>query len=1077
MPFLLQFPHGSRPLRLLLTPALGSILLTSLAAAHPLTSPATPHVWAAIPARTDAVKDLYSAFLVNAPVSGRVVDADGQGMPGVTVVVAGTTLGGATNTNGEYLIPDVPAGAQTLVISSVGYITARIPITVVDGQTTTVGSTTLNEDVQALKEVVVVGYGTQSRQELTTAVSSVSAKALERQPVAGFDQALQGQTPGVQVTSPSGAPGAGINVRIRGNNSISMSNSPLYVIDGVPVLPTYDRELSIGNQKPNPLNTLNPNDIESIDVLKDGAAAAIYGLRASNGVVVITTKRGKIGKPQLGFSMFFGQQQLRKKIDLLNARQFAEYYNEARANASTPLGPAYTDLNNLPANTDWQDEMYRKAAIQSYQLNVSGGTDKTRYYVSGGYFKQDGIIRNSGFDRYNFKLNLDQQAGNRFRFGTNLNFSRTNNNGSVRSEIALGSSGTVLGALAQIPTVPVYNPDGTYGLNPFSLSDNPIGNLLETHNNAIIYQAIGNVYGEADIRDNLKFRTSLGLDFRTQLENQYITREYPGTSRSTPEQNLKGSAATGTNIQNIWLWENTLTYDPKLGDRHRLTLLAGQSVQESNRFTSGASSQGFASNASPYVSAGATRTGTNSYEDEWGLMSYFGRAIYNYDERYLATVSLRADATSKFEQHWGYFPAVSVAWRVAKESFFPQNGTVSDFKIRGSYGVNGNQEIYTYSRFSSYDTGSNYGGGSGTNIVGGIRPGRIGNRDLKWETTKQVNVGVDLNLLQDRAQFTFDAYRKRTTDLLYNVPIAPSTGAQTLEVTQNLGEIENKGIELGLTTNNVQGNEGSFSWTTNLNFTLNRNQLVNLGQQTNEQNVLVDREVIGNNNILRKGQPLGSFFGYVATGIFQSADEIKSAPKQDNAKPGDVRFADVNNDGVINDKDRTIIGNPNPKSIAGVTNTFTFKGLELSVFFQGSFGNDIQNLNRQTIESAVGPVNQSTAVLNRWTPTNTNTNIPRASTEDLNQNNRFSTRFVEDGSYVRLKNLTLAYNIPTTLLQKAHFSGLRLYVTGQNLLTWTDYSGYDPEVSADPFSSTTFGRDFGTYPQARTYTIGLNASF
>jgi TonB-linked SusC/RagA family outer membrane protein len=1081
MPFLLQFPHGSRPLRrLLLAPAVGSILLTSLASARPVAAPAYKHAWAAIPGRPVAgASILYSAPVVNGPVSGRVVDSKGEAMPGVTVVVSGTTLGSATNTNGEYLISDVPAGAQTLVISSVGYVSARLPITVVDGQPTLVGSTTLNEDMQALKEVVVVGYGTQTRQELTTAVSSVSSKAIERQPVAGFDQALQGQTPGVQVTSPSGAPGAGINVRIRGNNSISMSNSPLYVIDGVPVLPTYDRELSIGNQKPNPLNSINPNDIESIDVLKDGAAAAIYGLRASNGVVVITTKRGKIGKPQLGFSMYFGQQELRKKLDLLNARQFAEYYNEARANASNPLAPAYTDLNNLPANTDWQDEMYRKAAITSYQLNVSGGTDKTRYYLSGGYFKQDGIIRNSGFDRYNFKLNLDQQLGNRFRMGTNMNLSRTNNNGSVRSEIALGSSGTVLGALAQIPTVPVYNPDGSYALNPFTLSDNPIGNLLETHNKAIIYQAIGNVFGEADILQNLKFRTSLGLDFRTQLENQFISREYPGTSRSTPDQNLKGSAATGTNIQNVWLWENTLTYDPKLGDLHRLTLLAGQSVQESNRFTSGASSQGFASNASPYVSAGATRTATNSYEDEWGLMSYFGRAIYNYDERYLATVSLRADASSRFggKNKWGYFPAVSAAWRVAKESFFPQNNVVSDLKVRGSYGEVGNQEIYTYSRFSTYDTGSNYAAATGTSIVGGIRPGRIGNLDLKWETTKQFNVGLDLGFMQDRATLTFDAYRKRTTDLLYNVPIAPSTGAQTLEVTQNLGEVENKGIELGLNTTNVQGNEGSFSWSTNLNFTLNRNKLIDLGQQTNEQNVLVDREVIGNNNILSKGQPLGVFYGYVATGIFQSADEIKSAPKQDNAKPGDVRFADLNNDGAITDKDRTIIGNPNPKAIAGVTNTFTFKGLELSVFFQGSFGNDIQNLNRQTIESAVGAVNQSTAVLNRWTPTNTDTNIPRASTEDLNQNNRFSSRFVEDGSYVRLKNLTLAYNIPTSVLQKAHFSGLRLYVTGQNLLTWTDYSGYDPEVSSDPFSSTQFGRDFGTYPQARTYTIGLNASF
>ncbi|MCB2409758.1 SusC/RagA family TonB-linked outer membrane protein [Hymenobacter lucidus] len=1076
MPFLLQFPHGSRPLRLLLTPALGSIMLTSIAAASPVSGAVTSHPWATIPGQP-AAGGLSSFFLVNGPVSGRVVDSKGEGMPGVTVVVAGTTLGSATNTNGDFMISDVPAGAQTLVISSVGFVTVRIPITVVDGQATQVSSTTLQEDTQALSEVVVVGYGTQTRQELTTAVSSVSSKAIERQTVAGFDQALQGQAPGVQVTAPSGAPGAGINVRIRGNNSVSLSNSPLYVIDGVPVFPTYDRELSVGNQKPNPLNTINPNDIESIDVLKDGAAAAIYGLRASNGVIVITTKRGKVGKPQLGFSMYYGRQELRKKQDLLNARQFAEYYNEARVNAGQTA--PYTDLNNLPADTDWQDEMYREAAIQNYQLNVSGGTDKTRYYVSGGYFKQDGIILNSGFNRYNFKLNLDQQAGTKFRLGTNLNLSRTFNNGSVRSELPLGGSGTVLGALAQIPTVPVRNPDGTYGLNPFSLSDNPIGNLLETNNKAITYQTVGNVYGEADILSNLKFRTSFGIDFRAQLENEFITREYPGTSRTTPEANLKGSGRTGTTQQAIWLWENTLTYNPKLGDRHNLTLLAGQSVQESNRFASNAATVGYPSNANPYISAGTTRTGGSSYEEEWGLMSYFGRAIYNYDERYLATLSMRADGTSRFDKKFGYFPAVSVAWRIAKESFFPQNSIVSDLKIRGSFGINGNQEIPPYDRFSLYDTGSNYAGYSGSGISGGIRPGRIGNRDLKWETTKQYDLGLNIGFLQDRATLEIDAYRKRSTDLLTDVPIAPSTGAQTLNVLQNVGITENKGLELSLTTNTVQGEAGSFGWTTNLNFTMNRNKVIDFGQLTNDQNQLVDREVIyGNtNSILRKGSPLSSFYGFVAQGIFQTTDEIKNAPTQSNAKPGDIRFADLNGDKVIDNKDRTIIGNPNPKAVAGVTNTFTYMGLELTAFFQGSFGNDIQNINRQTIDAMSGAENQSTRVLNRWTPSNTNTDIPRAVIGDPNQNNRFSTRFVEDGSYVRLKNLTLAYNIPVSVLQKAHFSGLRLYITGQNLLTWTDYSGYDPEVSADPFSNTGFGRDFGVYPQARTYTIGLNASF
>ncbi|UOQ82620.1 SusC/RagA family TonB-linked outer membrane protein [Hymenobacter sp. 5414T-23] len=863
-------------------------------------------------------------------------------------------------------------------------------------------------------------------------------------------------------------------MRIRGNSSITGSNSPLYVIDGVPVLPTYDRELSVGNQKPNPLNSINPADIESIDVLKDGAAAAIYGVRAANGVVVVTTKRGKSGKPQVGLNAYYGVQQLRKKLDVLNARQFAEYYNESQINGGA--APGFADVNNLPYDTDWQDEVYRTAAIQNYQLNVSGGTDKTRYYVAGGYFKQDGIILNSGFDRFNFKLNFDQQAGTKFRIGTNMNMSRTNTNGSVRSELGLGNSGTVLGTLAQIPTIPVRDANGVYATNPFSLSDNPVGNLLETNNKAITNQVIGNLYGEYDILKNLKFRSSLGIDFRTQLENEFITRNYPGTSRA--DASTRGSGRTGTTQQTIWLWENTVTYNPNLGEKHSLQLLAGQSVQESNRFASNASVRGYASNAVPYLSAGTERLGTSSYEEEWGLTSLFARAIYSFDDRYLATLSLRQDGTSRFDQHYGYFPAVALGWRISKESFFPQNTPVSDLKVRGSFGINGNQELgYTYQRFSAYSAGSNYAGSAGT-IQGGIRPDRIGNRDLKWETSKQYDLGLDLGLFNDRLTFNFDAYRKRSNNLLLSVPLAPSTGAEQLSIIQNVGTVENKGLEFALATTNVQGENGGFNWSTNLNASLNRNKVIDLGTLVNDQNQLVDRTIINSNSITKKGQPLGVFYGHQVQGIFQSADEIKAAPTQPgNPKPGDIRFVDVNGDGKINNDDRTIIGNPNPKVIAGVTNTFTFKGLDLSVFFQGSFGNDIYNANRQALESLTGPVNQLTTVLDRWTPSNTNTNIPRAVFNDPNGNGRFSSRWIEDGSYVRLKNLTLGYTLPTTLINKARIASLRVYVSGQNLITWTDYSGYDPEVSADPFSSTSIGRDFGVYPQSRTYTVGLNANF
>jgi TonB-linked SusC/RagA family outer membrane protein len=1019
----------------------------------------------------------------NVTVSGRVTDAKGESLPGVTVLVKGTTIGTSTGADGSFSL-SVPENS-TLVFSSIGYKNQELAIT---GATSTI-AIRMSDDAQSLNEVVVVGYGTQTRQDLSTSVASVGSAALARQPVAGFDQALQGQAPGVQVTAPSGAPGAGINVRVRGNASLSLNGSPLYVIDGVPVLPDYQQEISVGNQRINPLNTINPNDIESIDVLKDGAAAAIYGVRAANGVVVITTKRGKVGQAQVGLSVYYGKQYLRKKLDVLNSAQFAQQYNETVANFNAQQSDPnniqaipFPNLNNLPPyNTDWQDEVYRPASLQNYQLSISGGTEKTRYYVAGGYFNQQGISQNSGFDRFNFKINLEQTVSDRFRLGTNLNLSRTHNNGSVRSELALGNSGTVLGALSQIPTVPVRNPDGTYGVNPLNQSDNPVGDLLETSNQAIVYQAIGNVFGEFDILKNLRVRSSVGLDFRTQTENQFISRNYPGTTNA--DASTRGSARTATNQQVIWLWENTLTYNPNLGDRHHLTLLAGQSMQASNRFTSGAETRGFVSNAVPYLNFGATVVGIpGSYNDEWALLSYFARANYDFDGKYLFSASLRADATSRFsgDYRFGYFPAVSAAWRVSKESFFPQSGAISDLKLRASFGANGNQEVYAYQRFSRYSGGRNYQGG-GSTIVGGITQTDIGNPDLRWETTYQYNGGLDLSLLDNRLTFTFDIYNKQTKDLLLAVPIPQSTGVDNLSVTQNIGKIQNRGIEIGLVTTNVQAKDNGFGWTTNFNVSGNRNKILDLGTQVSDAGVATSRSIIDNNgySISQPGQPLGSFYGYTTQGIVQSDSEGQNLPSQNGSKPhaGDIRFADLNGDGVINDQDRSVIGNPNPKLFAGVTNNFSYKGVELSVFFQGSFGNDIYNQTRQIIESQSDPYNQSTRVLNHWTPTNTNTDIPRPVRNDPNGNNRFSNRWLEDGSYVRLKNLTVAYNFPTTLTKHAAIQNLRLYVTGQNLITWTHYLGYDPEVSADPFSSTSFGRDYGVYPQSRTYTIGLNANF
>ena len=1022
----------------------------------------------------------------NVPVSGRVTDAKGEGLPGVTVLVKGTTLGTSTGADGSFSL-SVPENS-TLVFSSIGYKNQEIAVT---GATSSI-AIRLSDDQQSLNEVVVVGYGTQTRQDLSTSVASVGAAALARQPVAGFDQALQGQAPGVQVTTPSGAPGAGINVRVRGASTLNLNASPLYVIDGVPVLPDYQQEINQNSQRLNPLNTINPDDIESIDVLKDGAAAAIYGVRAANGVVVITTKRGKVGQAQVGITAYFGRQYLRKKLDVLNAQQFASEFNQIQSNAG--LAPAFVDPNNPvssdpaapgPYNTDWQDAIYRPANIQNYQLNVSGGTEKTRYYVSGGYFNQQGINLNSGFDRYNFKINLTQELSKRFRVGTNLNLSRSNTNSSVRSEAAGANGGTVLGALSQIPTIPVYKPSGIYGTNPFSQSDNPVGNLLETSNKAVVYQTVGNIYGEFDILSNLRVRTNLGIDFRNQGENYFQSTNYPGTSNA--DASTKGRASTAANTQVIWLNENTITWNPTFGEKHHLTLLGGESMQESFRNTAGATTQGFNSNIVPNLDAGSAAVGLPySYQDSWSLLSYFARANYDYDGKYLLQASVRADGTSRFtnKYRFGYFPAVSAAWRISKENFFPQNNTVSDLKLRASFGANGNQEIYTYQRFPQYSLSGLGYQGTGSTIVGGASQTTIGNNDLHWETTYQYNAGLDIGMFNNRLTLNVDVYNKQTRDLLLQVPIAVSTGAQTLSVLQNLGSIENKGLEIGLTTTNVEASNGGFGWTTSLNVSGNRNNIRDLGTRVSDAGIASPTVIINGAQISQAGYPLGAFYGYISEGIVQSDAEGATLATQNGVRPkaGDIKFKDISGpngkpDGIINGSDQTIIGNPNPKAFAGVTNNFSFKGLELSVFFQGQFGNEIYNQTRQILESQSDPNNQTTRVLNHWSPTNTNTDIPRPVRNDPAGNNRFSNRWLEDGSYVRLKNLTLAYTIPTAISRHAAIQNLRVYVTGQNLITWTHYLGYDPEVSANPFSTTNPGVDYGVYPQSRTYTVGLNATF
>ncbi|SDD71581.1 TonB-linked outer membrane protein, SusC/RagA family [Mucilaginibacter pineti] len=1003
-------------------------------------------------------------------ITGKVTDTTGAALPGATIAIKGKTGIMVTGIDGTFSV-DVQPG-DVLTISYIGLASKQI--TIASGTTTL--NIVLSPETGSLNEVVVVGvgYGTQNKKDLSTAISSVGSKALGRQIVSSFENALQGQAPGVQVSNPTGQPGSAINISIRGKNSLSLSTSPLYVIDNVPVQPGYDEELGIGNQRPNPLSTLATSDIESIEVLKDGAAAAMYGSRASNGVILVTTKRGKAGKPQVDFNMYYGQQKLVKKIKLLNGKQFASIFNQSLVNAGED--PAY-DVDTVTTNTNWQDLLYHNAPIRNYQLSITGGSDKTKYYISGSYFNQDGIIRNSGFERYSAKINLDQQVTDEFKIGISLNLANTQNNRSTRSEMQLNNSGVVLGALEQIPTLAVYNPDGTYALNPFSQSDNPYGDNETTHNIIKLNQLFGNMYGEYNILKNLTFRSSIGIDYRAQIENQFIARENPGFENATSAS--RGSAATGTNTGTIWLWENTLTYKTVFNNNHNLTLLAGQSAQNSELFTSSASGYGFPSNAVPYLYAASIKQAISSYEEQWGLVSYFLRANYNYKDRYYASASMRADGSSRFaaNNRYGYFPAISAAWRISQEPFFDKSSIISELKLRGSFGANGNQNVGVYDRYSTYGTGYNYSNYTGDgSVAGGIAAQRIGNDKLKWETTNQYDAGLDMDLFNGRINITADVYLKRTKDLLTEVPLAISSGAEVTTIVENLGQVQNKGFELGINTVNIRSSNG-LKWNTQFNFSLNRNKVLDLGTLVDENGKTVDRTIIGDYSISQKGQPLGAFYGYVVQGIFQTPQEVAAAPTQPNASAGDLRFEDIKKDGVIDANDRKIIGDPNPKFISGITNTFTYKGVELSFFFQGSFGNMIYNQNRTLLENMVNPFNQSIDVLNSWTHAGQKTNLPREVYGDPNGNSSFSTQYLESGTYVRLKNLTLGYTFPPAMLKKIGISSLRVYATGQNILTFSKYKGYDPEVNADPLSNTGFGRDFGVYPPAKVYTLGINVQF
>lgn len=986
-------------------------------------------------------------------VTGIVKGAQGEPLPGVNVILKNSNTGTVTDTEGKYSLQTDPEAV--LVFSSIGYIQQEVHV-----NNRSQVNLNLEEDTKQLSEVVVIGYGTQKKSDLTGAVSVVSTQLIEQQPVSSLDRALQGAIPGVQVTQTSGQPGGGVSIRIRGGGSIQGGNEPLYVIDGFPIYNSDNTAGITSGANVNPLSSINPADIESMNVLKDASATAIYGSRGANGVIIITTKKGKADQSSVSYEANYGVQSLRKKIDLLNAPEFARLRNEALLDRN-PAGGSHqylseSEISQLGEGTDWQDAAFRTAPIQSHQLSISGGSEKTHYAVSGNYFDQEGIIRNTGFERFSGRVNLDSKTSDKLTIGLNLTGSKTN------ADIA--PDGIVSALLTMPPTATIYEADGSYTLrNPFeNIISNPIASLNEQTNRAATYRLLGTAFGEYKLAEGLQLKVLFGTDISHVKEDSYIPRTlFEGI-------NLNGKAEIGTLSSYSWLNENTLLYTREIG-HHSFNALVGFTQQEFNNEITRAGAQQFVSDDLRYHSlqSGATAVPPFSDASAWSLLSYLARVNYNYGQKYFLTSSIRTDGSSRFgkQNKWGYFPSVAASWKISNENFFSEiSGPVSELKLRASYGATGNQEIGV---FQSLSTISSVRVLLGDNFSTGFTPDRIANHELGWETTSQFDAGLDVGLFSNRIVMTLDGYYKKTDDLLLNVEI-PWTSGHSSSL-QNFGSVENRGLELGIHTINA---EGAFNWNTSLNLSLNRNKVLKIGD--GEEDFILGGNFNGD-FIIKVGEPLGTYFGAVTDGVLQTDEVASKGPLtgRTQPKPGDRLYKDFDDSGNFSTAaDRTLIGNAQPDYFFGFINNFSWNGFDLSVFLQGSVGNQILNANRQVLELFTGQQNATASAVNRWSERNTDTDIPKASADP---SNIFSDRFVEDGSYVRLKNITLGYTLPPGLAESVRLSQVRLFVTGQNLLTWTRYTGFDPEVTSS--NNLTQGYDSGVYPTARTVTTGLRIVF
>ncbi len=1010
-------------------------------------------------------------------VTGKVTTTDNEDLPGVNIVIKGTTIGTVTDVSGAYSL-SVPNDNAILVFSFIGYAEQEISV-----GSRSVIDVVLEPTVESLSEVVVIGYGEVRKSDLTGSVSSVKANELRAVPATSFDQALQGRAAGVQVSHTSGQPGAEASIRIRGISSITAGNEPLYVIDGMLINSSAGDVTAGGTSGPRigPLSALNPNDIESIEILKDASATAIYGSRGANGVILITTKRGKQGTSTIDFESYYGVQEVSKKLDLLNASQFASFVNEARANAGQL--PAYVNPENLGQGTDWQEEIFRVAPIQSYQLSFSGGTEKTQYAISGGLFDQDGVVINTGFKRYSFRSNINSQLTNRISVGTNLALAKTSGT-TANTGLQFISPGVVGAALTMNPILPVFDPNerGGYtyenviGGGPVmvgTVAANPVAELMGTDVLSTSSRVIGNMYATYKIIDGLVFRSSIGIDAVTSRDRSF----QPSWLRAS--RSVQGIAGISTIEALTWLNENTLNFDKRLRENDQLNVVVGFTTQEFENESLSALAFGTSDQLGYHrLSLASDPQSPSNGESRWSMISYLGRAQYSLNDKYLFTVTGRVDGSSKFsaDNKYSFFPSAAAAWRISQESFMENVTFVSDLKLKASIGIIGNQAIGPY---ASLPLVASYGQGvfnNGPNVISytSSQPQTYNNPDLRWETTRTINAGFDAGLFDGRVQLTAEYYQKFTYDLLLSTPIASTTGFE--QTILNVGNVENHGFDLELSTINMASARG-LQWNTSFNFSLVRNKVTKLATENDVQ--------LGSGLILREGESVGTFYGYEFDGIFQSDAEASESAVFANqlsgagrARAGDRKYRDVTPDGVIDEQDRTIIGNALPDFTWGLNNNLSYKNLTLSFFIQASHGNDMINLNQLFLEDMTAIHNVSAEAWgNRWTPENPSNDFPRVLAGRTTDVGVVSSKFIEDASYVRLKNVTLGYNLPSSVLQNISMRSCRIFASATNLLTLTDYKGYDPEGSSYGTSTAYPGVDQGRYPLTKTYTFGINLGF